>query len=125
MKTIGYGMAAHTLAGLSFLILSLCSQAQAHDNCAVVDTIHPDFMKVQAQLNREVIGQERLITRSLIAVLTGGHILVEGAPGTAKTTLMKVLSASFQGEFKRDQGMPDKMPSDLTGSVVNLGDGKF
>jgi MoxR-like ATPase len=69
-------------------------------------------------LNTQIIGQERLVERLLIALLADGHLLVEGAPGLAKTRLVKGLAAGIEGRFHRIQFTPDLLPSDLTGTDV-------
>ena len=74
----------------------------------------------------QVIGQETLIERMLIALLADGHILVEGAPGLAKTRAIQVLSRCIRGDFHRVQFTPDLLPADLTGTeVYHPQDGTF
>lgn len=73
---------------------------------------------LEAYLNTQVLGQERLIERLLIALLADGHLLVEGAPGLAKTRLIKALAAGIEARFHRIQFTPDLLPSDLTGTDV-------
>jgi MoxR-like ATPase len=65
-----------------------------------------------------IVGQSRLIDRILISVLTGGHLLLEGPPGLAKTTAVKTLASGIHASFQRIQFTPDLMPADLTGSDV-------
>ncbi len=69
-------------------------------------------------LSKQIIGQERLIDRLLIALLADGHLLVEGAPGLAKTKAIKDLSRAVEGDFHRIQFTPDLLPSDITGTEV-------
>lgn len=69
-------------------------------------------------LTHSLIGRETLVERLLIGILAGGHILVEGAPGLAKTRAVKQLADAVQGEFARIQCTPDLLPSDLTGTPV-------
>lgn len=69
-------------------------------------------------LNQQVIGQAELVKRLLIALLADGHLLVEGAPGLAKTRLVKALASGVEGHFHRIQFTPDLLPSDLTGTDV-------
>lgn len=66
----------------------------------------------------QVIGQERLVERMLVALLADGHILVEGAPGLAKTRAINVLSQGIEGDFHRIQFTPDLLPADLTGTEI-------
>ncbi|MEY2696505.1 MAG: hypothetical protein RL333_643, partial [Pseudomonadota bacterium] len=63
-------------------------------------------------------GQERLVERMLVALLADGHILVEGAPGLAKTRAINVLSQGIEGDFHRIQFTPDLLPADLTGTEI-------
>lgn len=69
-------------------------------------------------ISRQVIGQETLIERMLIALLADGHILVEGAPGLAKTRAINVLGRGVEGNFQRIQFTPDLLPADLTGTEI-------
>ena len=77
-------------------------------------------------LSSQIIGQEKLINRLLIALLADGHLLVEGAPGLAKTKAIKILAAGIEGEFHRIQFTPDLLPSDITGTeIYRVQDGTF
>jgi len=69
-------------------------------------------------VRRRIIGQEALVERLLIALLSDGHLLVEGAPGLAKTRAVKVLGEGLEGDFHRVQFTPDLLPADLTGTEV-------
>lgn len=69
-------------------------------------------------LNHQVVGQQDLVKRLLIALLADGHLLVEGAPGLAKTRLIKGLAAGIEGRFHRIQFTPDLLPGDLTGTDI-------
>jgi MoxR-like ATPase len=75
---------------------------------------------------QHIIGQEKLIDRLLIALLADGHLLVEGAPGLAKTKAIKNLSEAIEGDFHRIQFTPDLLPSDITGTeIYRPEDGSF
>jgi len=76
------------------------------------------MLEAKAWLRERVIGQEKLIDRLIISLITGGHLLVEGAPGLAKTRAIKELSTLIQGDFHRIQFTPDLLPSDVTGTEV-------
>ncbi|MCS5546704.1 MAG: MoxR family ATPase [SAR324 cluster bacterium] len=76
------------------------------------------FHQLQAGLNQVILGQERLIERLLIVLLADGHILVEGAPGLAKTRAIKALGEKIDGEFQRIQFTPDLLPADVTGTEI-------
>lgn len=69
-------------------------------------------------MNSQIIGQQKLVTRMLITLLADGHLLVEGAPGLAKTRAVKTLARGLEGDFQRIQFTPDLLPSDLTGTDV-------
>ncbi len=75
---------------------------------------------LRAEIARVVVGQERMITRLLVGLLTGGHILLEGAPGLAKTTAIKSLALALNAQFQRIQFTPDILPADLIGTMVYL-----
>lgn len=74
--------------------------------------------QLQNFINQEIIGQEVLVERMLIGLLADGHILVEGAPGLAKTRAINVLSKGIQADFHRVQFTPDLLPADLTGTEI-------
>lgn len=76
------------------------------------------FGDLRTQLAKRIIGQEKLVDRLLIALLADGHLLVEGAPGLAKTTAVKALAEHLEGDFHRIQFTPDLLPSDVTGSEI-------
>ena len=75
---------------------------------------------LRAALARDIVGQERLLDRMVVALLSGGHMLLEGLPGLAKTTAVKALARAVQGSFRRVQFTPDLLPGDLTGGDVFL-----
>jgi MoxR-like ATPase len=84
------------------------------------------FIALKRDLSQIVVGQETLLTRLLIALLADGHLLVEGAPGLAKTTAIKALSTGVEGNFHRIQFTPDLLPADLTGTeIYRPQDGSF
>jgi len=81
---------------------------------------------LQTQVQQQIVGQEKLINRLLIALLADGHLLVEGAPGLAKTKAVKALSDGIEGQFHRIQFTPDLLPADLTGTdIYRPQDGSF
>lgn len=81
-------------------------------------SVREQFQKLEAHVSRLIIGQAHLINRMLIALLCDGHLLVEGAPGLAKTRAIKVLAESIEGDFHRLQFTPDLLPADLTGTDI-------
>ncbi|PVZ64305.1 AAA family ATPase [Pelagibaculum spongiae] len=87
---------------------------------------HQAFKVLEHWLNQQVIGQSSLVNRILIALLADGHLLVEGAPGLAKTRAIVALSKGLDADFQRLQFTPDLLPSDLTGTeIFNPHDGQF
>jgi MoxR-like ATPase len=84
------------------------------------------IQRLEEHVARQVIGQRTLVNRLLIALLCDGHLLVEGAPGLAKTRAIKVLASGLEGDFHRVQFTPDLLPADLTGTeVYRPQDGSF
>jgi MoxR-like ATPase len=82
--------------------------------------------RVRAEVARAVVGMEREIEACLTAVLAGGHVLLEGPPGTAKTLLVRTLATALGGSYGRIQFTPDLMPADVTGiSVYRPAEGAF
>jgi MoxR-like ATPase len=82
--------------------------------------------ELKTYVSQHILGQEILVDRLLIALLCDGHLLVEGAPGLAKTKAIKVLSEGVEGDFHRIQFTPDLLPADLTGTeVFRPQDGSF
>ncbi len=79
--------------------------------------------RILEELSRVVIGKKDEVKIILATVYAGGHILIEGPPGTAKTLLVKSIARVFHGEFKRVQGNPDLLPTDLTGYYIYRLDG--
>ncbi len=87
---------------------------------------HDHISRLRAFLNQQVIGQEGLTLRLLIALLANGHLLVEGAPGLAKTTAIKTLACGIEADFHRIQFTPDLLPADITGTdIYRPQDGSF
>ena len=88
--------------------------------------LHARFTQLRAELSASIVGQAALVESLLIALLADGHLLVEGAPGLAKTTAVKALAARVEADFQRVQFTPDLLPSDLTGTDIwRQQDGRF
>jgi MoxR-like ATPase len=82
--------------------------------------------RVRTEVARAVVGQHVMVDRLLVGLLTGGHVLLEGVPGLAKTLAVSSLAAALSLKFKRIQFTPDLLPADLTGTLVfNPRDGSF
>ena len=74
--------------------------------------------RVRTEIGRVIVGQEILVDRLLLGILSGGHILLEGVPGLAKTTAVKTLAATVRASFQRIQFTPDLLPADIVGTEV-------
>ena len=82
--------------------------------------------RVKAEVRKVLVGQDVMLSRLLIALLTGGHVLLEGVPGLAKTTAIKALAAAIHCKFNRIQFTPDLLPADLIGTLIyNPREGAF
>lgn len=79
---------------------------------------HTKIRQVSEEVGRVVVGQDRLLNRLLIGLFTGGHILLEGVPGLAKTLTINTLSKVLQLDFQRIQFTPDLLPADLIGTMI-------
>ena len=77
-----------------------------------------DLRALQQWLGQQIIGQTHLVERLIIALLADGHLLVEGAPGLAKTRAIKSLADGMEGSFHRIQFTPDLLPGDVTGTEI-------
>src|SRR5437016_13407950 len=82
--------------------------------------------KIQAEVGKVIVGQTYMIERILIGLLTGGHVLLEGCPGLAKTLTVRTLCDAIHAKFARIQFTPDLLPADLIGTVIyNQQKGEF
>jgi MoxR-like ATPase len=76
------------------------------------------FARLRSYLGERIVGQPDLVEKLLVCLLADGHLLVEGAPGLAKTTAIKTLAAALEGAYHRIQFTPDLLPADLTGTEI-------
>ncbi|MGJ3248061.1 MAG: AAA family ATPase [Elainellaceae cyanobacterium] len=76
------------------------------------------FLRLGQALSQIVVGQETLVQQLLVALLAGGHVILEGVPGTGKTLLVKVLARLVQADFRRIQLTPDVLPADILGTTI-------
>src|SRR6201986_4352672 len=83
-----------------------------------VEQIQAGRLRIQAELAKVIVGQRDVIEQLLIALFAGGHCLITGAPGLAKTLLVKSLAQIFHLKFQRIQFTPDLMPPDITGTEI-------
>ncbi len=83
-----------------------------------MNQMNPVLIRLNQALNQVVVGQSTLIEQTLISLLSGGHIILEGVPGTGKTLLVKVLAQLIKADFRRIQLTPDVLPGDITGTNI-------
>ena len=84
----------------------------------MTDALRDSFARLRTEVGKAVVGQESAVTGLTIALLSGGHVLLEGVPGVAKTLLVRTLSHALSLDTKRVQFTPDLMPGDISGSLV-------
>ncbi len=85
---------------------------------AIIEEKHLNISRIRQEISKQLVGQEKLVDSLLTGLLTGGHVLIEGVPGLAKTSAVKALASSVQADFKRIQFTPDLLPADLTGTEI-------
>ena len=76
------------------------------------------FQRIKSELHKEIIGQDKLLDRLLVALLADGHVLLEGVPGLAKTRTLMALTKVLDAKMNRIQFTPDILPSDVVGTEV-------
>jgi MoxR-like ATPase len=97
---------------------SLSKWESMMNDVSAKSAMRADFARLRDYLSSQIIGQEVLVERLLVALLADGHLLVEGPPGLAKTRAVKALAHAVEGDFQRVQFTPDMLPADLTGSEI-------
>ncbi|WP_183092244.1 AAA family ATPase [Nocardioides stalactiti] len=90
----------------------------AHPTGPADQALRERLLAVRHEVGKAVVGQDAAVSGLVVALLCGGHVLMEGVPGTAKTLLVRTLAASLAVETRRVQFTPDLMPGDITGSLV-------
>src|SRR3990170_1151347 len=92
----------------------------------VVEQIRHSRSQIDAELEKVIVGQKEVIEQLLITLFSGGHCLITGAPGLAKTLLVRSIAQIFHLKFQRIQFTPDLMPADITGTEIleDTGDGR-
>ena len=93
-------------------------EIEDQDDLALVKRMQEGRDKIVAEIKKIIIGQEEIIDELLIALFGGGHVLVTGVPGLAKTLLIKTVADILQVDFSRIQFTPDLMPADVVGAEV-------
>ena len=90
---------------------------------AQLDTFRSRFQQLKAEVRKVIIGQEEIVEHAIIAMVAGGHVLLEGVPGLGKTLLVRSLAGALHLAFQRIQFTPDLMPADLVGTKILIDDG--
>lgn len=105
--------------------MEAATESQPND-AQVVDKLITGRVKIETELAKVIIGQKEVIEQILIALFAGGHCLITGAPGLAKTLLVKSIAQIFHLKFQRIQFTPDLMPADITGTEIlqDTGEGR-
>lgn len=94
------------------------AQATGNQSFSTLAEVSDSLNRIQTEINKAVIGQNAVVEQVLIAMLAGGHVLLEGVPGLGKTLVVKSLAKTFGGQFSRIQFTPDLMPADVTGHML-------
>ena len=94
------------------------TDTQTLTDAETVDQILTGYSRIKSELGKTIVGQEDVIDEILISLFAGGHVLITGAPGLAKTLLVKSIAEIFDLQFSRIQFTPDLMPADITGTEV-------
>src|SRR5919198_332277 len=80
------------------------------------------YERLRAEIGKIIVGQDKVVEGVLVAILAGGHALLEGVPGLGKTLLVRTISEALSLQFNRIQFTPDLMPADITGTNVVIED---
>ena len=86
------------------------------DKSALLDEIPDSIRRLEKEISKVIVGQREVIDQIIIALLVGGHCIVKGVPGLAKTLIIKTIANAMNLDFKRIQFTPDLMPSDILGT---------
>ena len=90
-----------------------------------LDEFRKDFHRLKSEISKVIVGQQEILDDTLISLIAGGHVLLEGVPGLGKTLTVRTLADALHLEFHRIQFTPDLMPADLIGTqvIAEAGDG--
>lgn len=93
-------------------------KSTSHGEHKLLERLQSGYQKLKGEIHKVVVGQDEVIDAVLSAVLAGGHCIVQGVPGLAKTLLVHAISDAMDLTFNRIQFTPDLMPSDITGTDI-------
>jgi MoxR-like ATPase len=94
------------------------SELDSAETKALIESFHSSFEKIRREVRKIIVGQDEVVEHLLLTLLVGGHCLITGMPGTAKTLLVRTLASALGLTFKRIQFTPDLMPTDVTGTDI-------
>ena len=94
------------------------NQLDTEETRALIENFHSAFGKIRTEVRKIIVGQDDVVEHLLLTLLVGGHCLITGMPGTAKTLLVRTLASALGLSFKRIQFTPDLMPTDVTGTDI-------
>ena len=94
------------------------SELETEETKALIEEFRDSFERIRVQVRKVIVGQEEVVESLLLTLLVGGHCLITGMPGTAKTLLVRTLALALGLTFKRIQFTPDLMPTDVTGTDI-------
>jgi MoxR-like ATPase len=94
------------------------SKLDTEETRALIGNFHSAFEQIRSEVRKIIVGQDDVVDHLLITLLVGGHCLITGMPGTAKTLLVRTLASALGLQFKRIQFTPDLMPTDVTGTDI-------
>jgi len=102
------------------------NEEQLFENRINLDELNQTISSIKSEVGKVIVGQQKVLDLLLAAILSDGHVLLEGVPGIAKTLMAKLLAKTISVDFSRIQFTPDLMPSDILGtSIYNMGDNEF
>src|SRR4051812_7816979 len=94
------------------------SPAAAGDEVELIQHVRTVGQAIKSEIGKQIIGQEHIVEHLLVCILSGGHALLVGVPGLAKTLLVRTLAQAMDLKFRRIQFTPDLMPADITGTEI-------
>src|SRR6187399_417770 len=98
--------------------LTIETEPSSNSDREIVERLTAGRSRIETELSKVIVGQKEVIEQILLALFSGGHCLITGAPGLAKTLLVKSIAQIFHLKFQRIQFTPDLMPADITGTEI-------